>query len=239
MVNTSGFICYLSRARAYCGYSGDGGPATSAKLYNPYSVFVDSHNIVYIADTYNHVVRKVSGGIITTIAGDGRGGFRGDGGLATAAELYYPRSGDRRRRRQLVHRRLLQLPHPGSRRGHRHDRDRGGRRLCGFSGDGPATENPLYYPTGVIADANGNLFIADTSNQRLRWVSPAGVMTTFAGTPGTAGFAGDGGPATAAQFYYPDRHFEDAAGNFLVADQYNQRVRDFTPSRHWALPPGV
>ncbi len=77
------------------------------------------------------------------------------------------------------------------------------------------------------ADGNGNLFIADISNNRVRWVSPAGMMTTFAGN-GANGYNGDGGPATGAELSQPSGIFEDASGNFLVSDQYNYRVRDIS-----------
>jgi len=228
MVNASGDISTYAGTPQNCGYSGDGGPATSARLYNPQSVFVDSHNIVYIADTDNHVVRKVSAGVITTIAGDGKSGFLGDGGPATAAELNYPEAvaedgagnlyiddyDNCRIREVAAATGLIDTVAGGA--------------VCGFSGDGPATENLLYYPTDVISDANGNLFIADASNQILRWVSPAGVMTTFAGTQGVAAFGGDGGPATAADFYYPTGIAQDASGNFLVSDQNNLRIRNIS-----------
>ncbi|MGD0360889.1 MAG: choice-of-anchor D domain-containing protein [Bryobacteraceae bacterium] len=223
MVNTTGFISTIA-GTGVCSYTGDGGPATSATLNSPYSVFVDSHNIVYIADTYNNVVRRINGGTITTVAGDGTAGSRGDGSLATAAQMYYP----------------FAVAEDGA--GNLYIADYYNCRIrevfaatgtidtvagsvtCGFSGDGIATENALYYPSDVKADANGNLFIADTSNQRLRWVSPSGIMTTFAGS-GTASYFGDGGPAEIADFYSPVGIFEDPAGNFLVADQYNLRVR--------------
>lgn len=211
-----------------CAFSGDGGPATSAELCYPSGVFVDSKNNVYIADTYNHVIRKVTAGTITTIAGIGsRNGYSGDGGPATSAQLYYPYG----------------VTVDGSQNVYIADTDNcrirevsaatavintvAGSGNCTFSGDGPATEEALYYPYGIRVDANGNMFIADTYNHRLRWVSTSGLMTTFAGT-GTAGYNGDGEVATSAEFYYPTGISVDASGNFLVADQYNFRVRGIT-----------
>jgi hypothetical protein len=227
-VSPSGIIStFAGMPTVGCGYSGDGGPAASALLYYPQGLFVDSQNNVYIADTENCVVRKVTGGIITTFAGDGACGFLGDGGPATAAELYLP----------------LGMAEDGA--GNLYIADYYNHRIrevsaatgvintvagdgtAGFSGDGAATDNSLYYPTDVKADVNGNLFIADTNNNRLRWVSPTGMMTTFAGT-GTLGYSGDGGPATSADLAYPSGIFEDASGNFLVSDDYNWRVRSVT-----------
>jgi hypothetical protein len=82
----------------------------------------------------------------------------------------------------------------------------------------------LYYPDAVRADANGNLFITDTYNHRIRWVDGGGTLTTFAGN-GTASFSGDGGPATSAELYYPQALSEDASGDFLISDEYNFRIR--------------
>ena len=223
MVSTTGIISTVA-GNGVCGYSGDGGLATSATLYAPYSVYIDRSINLYIADTNNNVVRKVSGGIITTVAGDGSAGYRGDGSPATAAQLYAP----------------FAIAEDGA--GNLYIADYNNCRIrvvsaatgiintvagsgtCGFSGDGIATENALYYPSDIKADANGNLFIADTANQRLRWVSPSGMMTTFAGT-GAASFTGDGSAAENADFYSPVGIYEDASGNFLVADQYNLRIR--------------
>ena len=93
-----------------------------------------------------------------------------------------------------------------------------GNGTAGFSGDGgPATSAQLNYPTGVAVDAAGNLFIADEANNRVRKVTPGGVISTVAGN-GTQGYSGDGGPATSAQLYYPYGVAVDAAGNLFIAD---------------------
>jgi hypothetical protein len=233
MVNPAGNISTFAGIDANapsssCGYSGDGGPATSAQLYYPYTVYVDSKNNVFIADSYNQVVREVTAGTINTIAGiPGQGGYAGDGGLATNARLYYPGA----------------VAEDGSGNIYISDTDNhrireiaaatgvittvAGNGACTFSGDGIATENSLCYPQGIWADVNGNLFIADESNQRVRWVSAAGIMTTFAGDS-SAGYNGDGGLATNAELYYPAGIWEDPQGNFLIADQYNYRIRGVT-----------
>ena len=227
MVNTSGtittFAGLVSGGSPSCGYSGDGGPATSAQLYYPTGVFVDSNNHVWIADTYNQKIREVVSGTINTVAGNGTAGYSGDGGLATAAELYYPNDmrvdaagnvfiadtyNHRIREVNATTKVINTIAGNGG---------------VGFSGDGPATENSLYYPSSLFVDANDNVFIGDTSNNRVRWVDPAGTITTFAGS--TPGFSGDGGVATSAELYNPMGVFEDSSGNVLVADYSNYRVR--------------
>src|SRR4029077_13342450 len=106
----------------------------------------------------------------------------------------------------------------------------------GFSGDGgPATRAQLYpdcsqnFPAGLAFDAAGDVYIADANNQRVRMVTPAGVITTVAGT-GVQGFAGDGGPATAARLYYPTGLAVDGHGDLYIADSVNQRVRMVSPA---------
>jgi sugar lactone lactonase YvrE len=231
MVNTaktpviSTFAGLVVSGSPRCGFDGDGGPATNAELYNPTSVFVDSNNNVYIADYNNQRIREVTKGTINTIAGIGTAGYSGDGGLAVDAELYYPSGvavdpagnvfiADTYNHRIREISALSGLINTVA-----------GNGGAGFTGDGPATQEELYYPYGVAVDANDNLFIADTYNHIVRWVSAAGQMTTFGGVPRTAGFNGDGGPATSAELYYPTGIFADSSGNYLVADQSNDRIR--------------
>jgi hypothetical protein len=228
MVNSAGTISTFAGIPQRAGYTGDGGKATAAELYYPSGVFVDSKNNVYIADTYNHVVREVTSGTINTIAGIGqRSGYSGDGGPATAAQLYYPygvtadgagnvyiADSNNCRIREITA--LTAIINTVA-----------GTGSCGFTGDGPATEEQIYYPYGIRVDANGNMFIADTYNHRLRWVNTAGIMTTFAGN-GDADYDGDGGVATSAELYYPSGISVDSSGNFLVADQNNNRIRGIT-----------
>jgi sugar lactone lactonase YvrE len=206
-----------------CGYSGDGGPATSALLSYPVGVFVDSANHVWIADSNNARIREVVNGTINTVVGNGTNGYSGDGGPALSAELDYPYdlrldaagnifiadTNNCRIREVNATTKVINTI--------------AGNGACAFSGDGIAVENSLYYPNTLSVDANDNVFIADTDSSRLRWVDPAGTMTTFAGT--TSGFSGDGGVATSAELYAPDGVYIDGSGNFLVADQYNYRIR--------------
>ncbi len=243
------------------GFGGDGGPATSAQLYNPGGVAVDPSGNLFIADYNNNRIRKVAAGtaIITTVAGSepppppplppppARGcrppfcpryfiirtatGFPGDGGPATSAQLYAPTdlaldaAGDLFIADYFNHRIgkvdavtgiISTVAGTGG----------GGTLEGGFSGDGgPATSALLNFPSSVAFDASGNLFIADSFNRRIRKVAAGtGLIETVAGT-GTNGFSGDGGPATSAQLYLPDRVVVDAGGNLFIADQVNNRIR--------------
>ncbi len=223
-VSTSGIITTVAGNGSY-GFSGDGGPATSAKLTYAYGVAVDGAGNLYIADIYNYRVRKVStSGIITTVAGSGSYGFSGDGGPAVSAKLYYPQgvavdaagnlyiadSGNHRVRK--VDSAGIITTVAGSGNG-------------GFSGDGSsAVSARLYYPQGVVVDAAGNLYIADSSNYRVRRVSSSGIITTIAGN-GSYIYSGDGGPATSASFYYPASISVDGSGNLYIADPYSHRIR--------------
>ena len=230
-VNTAGTISTFAGLvvtnSPRCGYSGDGGSATGAELYQPYGVAVDSKNSVYIADFSEHVIRRVTSGTITTIAGiGGIAGYSGDGGLATNALLYQPVAvavdpagnvfiadyNNCRIREISVATGLINTV--------------AGTGNCTFTGDGLAIANGIGYPQGIAVDANDNLFISDY-NERVRWVSPNGIMTTVAGN-GVAGFSGDGGSATAAELYEPTGVVLDSSGNILVSDYNNGRVRSIS-----------
>ena len=203
------------------GFSGDLGPATSATI-NPTGVATDSAGNVYIADGANFRIRKVSGGTIITIAGNGDFKFSGDDGRATAATLHFPSA--------------VAIDSAGSlyiadTNNNRIRKVSGGvittsagNGLPGFSGDkGPATSAQLNFPTGIAVDSTGVLYIADTGNNRIRKVV-SGTITTIAGN-GTAGFSGDGGPAADAMVSGPMGVAVDSAGNLYIADYYNNRIR--------------
>src|SRR5208283_2491511 len=207
--------------------AGDGGAATSAELYYPYGVALDSSGNVYIPDYAEHVVRKVSSGTITTIAGiGGIGGYSGDGGPATNALLYQPtavavdKSGN------------VFIADTGNNRIREINASTGivttvaGDGATSFTGDGLATSNSIYAPEGIAVDANDNLFVSDQTD-RVRWISPSGYMTTIAGD-GTGGYNGDGGLATSAELYGPTGIALDSAGDVLVSDYYNGRVRSIS-----------
>ncbi|WP_400190935.1 IPT/TIG domain-containing protein [Hymenobacter sp. B81] len=215
------------------GFSGDGGPATSAQFNAPFGMAVDGSGNLFITDAINHRIRKVSGatGIITTVAGNGSAGFSGDGMAATSARLNLPQGvavdgsgnlfiadGGNRCIRKVSAATGVITTVAGT----------GG--TGGFSGDGgPATSARLGSSYGVAVDGSGNLFIADRNNNRIRRVSAAtGIITTVAGT-GTAGFGGDGGPATSAQFNDPRGVAVHSSGNLFITDTGNNRIRQLTP----------
>jgi uncharacterized protein (TIGR03437 family) len=208
------------------GFSGDGGPATSASLYDPVGVTLDASGNLFIADDYHNRIREVSAsGIITTVAGNGTNSFSGDGGPATSASLNFApgvtldASGnlfiadfDNNRIRKVSANGIITTV--------------AGNGSQGFSGDGgPATSASLYGPFGVALDASGNLFIADSENNRIRKVSTSGTITTVAGN-GTYGvFSGDGGPATSASLNLPIAVTVDSSGNLFIVDAQNNRIR--------------
>jgi len=213
------------------GYNGDNIPATNASLNYPPGVAVDSVGNVFIADYYNHRVRRVdaSTGIITTVAGTGTAGFNGDNIAAASANLYYPVSvavdtaGNLYITDQYNHRIRFVNVSTGF------ITTVAGNGCAGYNGDNiSATAACLYYPYDAKVDIDGNLYIADASNSRIRKVFSsgpnAGKIFTVAGNGGFS-FYGDGGPATSAYLYYPIGVELDAAGNLYIADYYNQRVR--------------
>jgi sugar lactone lactonase YvrE len=205
------------------GFSGDGGPATTARLSSPWGVAVDGQGNVYIADEANNRVREVNGaGTITTVAGGGS--TFGDGGPATSAQLSQPMGvavdgqgnfyiadrGNSRVRKVTSGGTITTLAGTG---------------VSGYSGDGgAASAAKVNLPAGVAADGPGNVYIADTNNHRVRKVDTFGIISTFAGS-GVFGFSGDGGPATVAQLATPTGVALDAQGNLLIADDGNARVR--------------
>ncbi len=191
-------------------------PAASAPLGHVQDVVVDSAGNLYISDRDNHVVvRRTPDGGLTVVAGNGLGGFSGDGGAAVNASLRAPQG--------LVIDMLgnLYVADSVDHRVRRIDpagfiANYAGTGKAGFSGDGPAKTNQLNEPRGLAVDAAGTLYIADASNHRIRRVSPDGTMTTLAGT-GTPANTGDGGPAIAANLNTPTALATDTAGNLYVA----------------------
>ncbi|MFE6665748.1 RICIN domain-containing protein [Streptomyces sp. NPDC057697] len=210
-------------------FGGDGGPAASAQLKNPYGVAVDSAGNLYIADSENYRVRKVTpDGKISTIVGSGTSTTSGDGGLATAARLnrptgvavgsdgviYIADSGGHRIRRITPDGKISTVAGTGS---------------ANFGGDGgPATSAQLKNPYGVTVDDEGNLYIADRGNHRVRKVTAAdGKISTIAGT-GSASLGGDGGPATSAQLNNPFATVLDSTGALYISDYGNHAIRKVT-----------
>ncbi|MBS1828547.1 MAG: hypothetical protein JST93_24790 [Acidobacteria bacterium] len=210
------------------GFSGDGGPAISATLSDPFDVTLDNVGNLYIADTSNNRIRKVSpNGVITTIAGAGMNGDSGDGGPASNAWIFFPAAlkfdsvgnlyfaESFRIRRITPDGRIFTVAGTGA---------------FGYSGDGGLASNAtLGKVTSLAFDSAGNLFLADSSNQRVRKINPAGIITTFAGN-GVAAFQGDGGPAASASVSNPYGVVVDSLDNLYIADSFNHRVRKVTPA---------
>jgi len=230
---SSGYI-YTYAGNGVQGFSGDGGPATSAELGQPSGVTLDAAGNLYIADNSNNRVRKVDAvsGIISTVAGNGTAGNSGDGGPATSAELYGPTgivsdaagnfyfsvTADGNGNNSFVRKVAASTGIVTAVAG-------GGSPLPGIGDGGPATSAYLQFPEGLALDAKDNLYIADCYNNRIRKVDAVtGIITTVAGT-GSSGFSGDGGPATSATLTEPSGIVFDAAGDLYIADWGNFRVR--------------
>jgi sugar lactone lactonase YvrE len=211
------------------GYSGDGGPATSALLSEPAGLALDCSGNLYIADVGNNTVREVTPeGVISTVAGNGTAGYSGDGGPASSAELNYPRNlafdaSGNLYIADFYNNAVRKVTPAGT------ITTIAGNGAPGFSGDGgPATSATLTNPAGVAVDRGGNLYITDDNNERIRKVTPSGTISTYAGT-GAMSFCGDGGPATDACFFYPNTIAVDASGNLYITDYYNNRIRMVDP----------
>ena len=229
MVTSAGTISTVA-GNGTAGFTGDGGAATSAELNYPAGIAVDGSGNLFIADTSNNVIRKrTSSGTISTVAGTTGSGYAGDGGVATSAVLSTPAgvaidaSGN------------LYIADTGNNVIRKVASDGtittvAGNSFGGYGGDGgPAVNATLTGPTGVVADAAGNLYIADTRNHVVRKVGKDGIINRFAGT-GAGGYSGDGSPAVQAMLNYPEGLALDAAGNLYITDSLNCRIRMVTPT---------
>ncbi len=226
-VNASGIISTYA-GRGVPGYTGDGGPATAARLSSPVGLFADRKSNLYICDAANNVIRKVDTfGTITTIAGDNTAGYAGDGGPATAASLDSPyavtvdRFGDvyfcdyKNNVVRAIDASTGNIYTIAGTYG-----------TYGYTGDGSlATLATLNHPKGIAVDTSLNVFISDADNNVIRKVESAtGNITTTAGN-GFAGFGGDLGDPLGANLFNPYGLAIDTAGTLYIADDNNQRVR--------------
>jgi trimeric autotransporter adhesin len=207
-------------------YYGDGGPATSAHLDTPLMVFADGAGNVFISDASNNVVRKVSDGVISTIAGTGMQGYNGDGGPATSASLFVPNgiATDAEGNVYFSDSQNNAIRMISKSTGHITTIAGLGPANAGYSGDqGPASLATLDYPLGLAMGADGNLYISDSGNNVIRKISD-GVISTIAGTGGQ-GYSGDGSLATEGTFLSLKGIAVDAEGNVFVADAGNNAIR--------------
>jgi sugar lactone lactonase YvrE len=223
-VNTAGIIS-TTIGNGISGFSGDGGPASAAMVSFPYALLYDSNGNLFLSDYGNNRVRKVNkSGVITTIAGNGTGGYTGDGGPATAASLNGPRglafdaSG------------TLYISDSNNNVVRTVDasgiiRTVAGNGVAGFSGDGgPAVAASLNEPFGIVLDRSDNLYIADALNHRVRRVDQGGQISTFAGSSNLGACNGDGGPATQATLGFV-HDLELSKGMLLISNAGCTKVR--------------
>jgi uncharacterized protein (TIGR03437 family) len=232
-VDTSGVLKIVAGGGSGV-FSGDGGPATAASLNSPTGLCIDLAGNLYIADTGNRRIRKVStSGIITTVAGTGDTGFSGDGGPAIAAQIDAVSSIALDRAGNLYladnfNQRIRKVDTSGT------ITTVGGgaaAKIGGYAGDGgPATAAQLSFPNGVAVDSDGRIFIADQNNNVIRMVDTSGIITTIAGNQNKPGNAGDGGAATSAQMSGPTALVIGPDGTVSFIDSRNNRIRQLTPT---------
>lgn len=224
VVSTNGIINTFA-GNGTDGYYGDGGLATKAMLGDPIGIFVTSTGEVYIAEAENNVIRMVfTNNIIATIAGNGVWGYSGDGGLASSATLTFPSdvyvTSDGKIYITDTGNNVVRLISNGG-----IIATFAGTGATGYSGDnGPAIKATFNTPTGVTVSSNGNVYIADSSNNVIRIVYTNGTIATYAGN-GAAGFSGDGGPSISASLNSPYFVSVSPTDELYISDNGNERIR--------------
>ena len=218
-------VVSVQKVDVFHGFSGDNGSAIYALINAPQGVSVDSTGNVFIADTHNQRIRKINtAGIMTTVAGNGTMAFGGDGGQAVAAQLNFPQDVEIDAAGNLY---IADLGNHSIRKVDVNGiiTSIAGKGTIPFGGDnGAATVANLNYPDAAVRDGAGNLYIADTANNRIRKVDASGTISTVAGN-GIVGNGGDNGTATTAQLNAPKGVVVDTAGNLFIADTQNHRIR--------------
>lgn len=229
----SGNIVTIAGTPGVSGFTGDGGPATSARLNSPQALALTPAGDLLIADTSNAAIRVLTmdDGQIQTIAGTGTPGYNGDGVLAVHAQLNDPsgiavRADGAIAIADLSNNRIRLFTTGGN------ISTVAGNGTLGYTGDGGnATQAQLQGPAAVAFDPAGDLLIADSVNNCVRLVYGAqGTIVTLTGTPSDDRYAGDGGPDNQARMHGPDGLFFDAGGNLWVSDRFNNRVREISGS---------
>jgi uncharacterized protein (TIGR03437 family) len=224
-IDTTGNVTTIAGNNT-AGYAGDGGPATSAEFYNPYGIRVDSNGNIYVADGNNNRIRKITPqGIISTVVGSGKGGFLGDGGQATKAEIFHPND--------------VALDRQGNL--YISDGQNGRIRVVDTSGeintyaggggsleDGPVTQAELA-PVGLAVDSSGNLLVAEFNFREVRRINTQQSIATVAGMLPTNG-ADDSGPATSAYLLSPLGVAVDSTADILISDYVDNRIRKVSPA---------
>ena len=224
-ISPSGVITIIAGTSGVSGYSGDGGPATAATLNFPQGLAIDASGNIFVADFFNHVIRKINvSGVITTVVGTSTAGYGGDGGPATAAQLSWvqgitiDQAGNLYlSESDMANATIRKVDATGV-----ITKIAGQYGAVGFNGDGGPATAALFSSSlaGITTDAYGNIYVSDESNNRIRKIDASGVITTFAGN-GLAGYAGDGGPAASGEINAPEYINTDLAGNVLFSDQGN------------------
>lgn len=227
-IDPDGFMTHVA-GTGKRGFSGDGGKATEAMLAFPYDVRLDSKGNIYVADVFNHRIRKVDGnGLISTVAGTGVAGFSGDGGPAVHAQLNMPYgvvldSDDNLLIADSDNNVVRKVSADGT------IRTIAGNGQRGFEGDGgPALAAKFDSPQALALDGNGRLYIGDEHNNAIRFVEREGKMQTLIGTKGP-GFSGDDGAAAAGQIADPENLWVRKDGSLLISVRDNARLRIVSP----------
>jgi sugar lactone lactonase YvrE len=200
------------------------GVGTEASFKGPVGLVVDADGNIYVADTYNHLIRKITAsGIVTTLAGSGKPLFADGDGVAASFHRPHGVALDKNKNVLVAdtdNNRIRKITPSGV------VTTLAGSETAGYA-DGQGTAAQFKTPSGIAVDGFGNIYVADNGNNRIRKITPRGVVTTLAGSE-TAGNAD--GQGTAAQFKTPTSLSVDSFGNIYVADNGNQRIRKITPS---------